>query len=511
MREARLNYVDLREGTREVGGVGLNQIRRLCAHIGIPWTRKSWNARLAPSIISRSEAMLFGLSLPRFAIRLYLDKEKQNFLNLRRLGTFCDRARSWGRRLTPMGDPDLREYTLKDPPAWVLREAKCIADSVLTCPLRLRQKQFHVVSSELGLSYGENHKIFGTPYLQHVRLAGGGLCAQAACFMATALLHQHARGVFGVAEVTALGTRTAGSEIRLSGMGLAEIEAYFTCESVGLSAYWQQAVTQDVRDPTIAFRHILQSYSLSDMPIILPVDAGRVAGNAPRSCPLTCPETIYRTNKLRAPDLLRDPYEINRRSHTVVIVGCNQSDDFVFHDPGIQPFLIASSSQLAEVGPYTTPRLDSIMQGVCLPITPSRVKVPLGQWLPPGTVRLGSDELTKNDGLLRLAYFLQRFERPGLPCFPARYELGSFRLMHFQGEKIKIPPAISRTSIHEDNWRRVAVALIADGWCDRWLWVQACPRPCSIWVWDAEQGTRARSGGFYAASFAGGSAFWGRR
>src|SRR4051812_23503074 len=57
--------------------------------------------RRAQSIISRSEAELFGTSIPRFAIRVYFDGG--GFLNCRRLLTFVrnvhyDNKKEWGQR-----------------------------------------------------------------------------------------------------------------------------------------------------------------------------------------------------------------------------------------------------------------------------------------------------------------------------------------------------------------------------------------------------------------------------
>src|ERR1039458_9483209 len=96
-----LNSVTRSELRREVGGKGILEIENLRRHLKL--APSPWYARMAPSIIARSEATLFAISIPRFAIRVFLDAGQYNFVNVRRIGTFCDRARTWSKR-EPGGD-----------------------------------------------------------------------------------------------------------------------------------------------------------------------------------------------------------------------------------------------------------------------------------------------------------------------------------------------------------------------------------------------------------------------
>src|SRR5688500_1001 len=60
--------------------------------------------RYAQSVVARTEAELFGLSIPRFAVRAYVDgKECGSFVNLRRIEQFRLRARDWAARIARPG------------------------------------------------------------------------------------------------------------------------------------------------------------------------------------------------------------------------------------------------------------------------------------------------------------------------------------------------------------------------------------------------------------------------
>src|SRR6185437_9043786 len=96
--------------------------------------------RHAPSIIARSEAELFGTSLPRFAVRCHFDA-KGSFANLRRNAMFADSAQmaQWlpkPRELDSNLDDRIEQpYTCNsgDGPAIkdLIAGNNCIADSLL--------------------------------------------------------------------------------------------------------------------------------------------------------------------------------------------------------------------------------------------------------------------------------------------------------------------------------------------------------------------------------------------
>ena len=168
--------------------------------------------RYAPSIITRGESEVFGLSDPRFAIRLYLESEdgegEMSVLNLRRIERMRGANPDWGKRSKRMrtfSKHKLEELpTPKRRPRDLLARASRIGDCLLQLPKRHRldSDSWRVLQVDLGREYGETleeGKFLGTPYLKHIPLTGGGLCAQANCFhgdsVALSLRKRHSRVV----------------------------------------------------------------------------------------------------------------------------------------------------------------------------------------------------------------------------------------------------------------------------------------------------------------------------
>src|SRR4051812_25601223 len=149
--------------------------------------------RIAPSIMARSEAELFGISMPRFAVRAYLEPSRKSFINLRRMKEFARRAahRGWmpiGASGLKYGEEVFVDVAHPERPSDMMLRNDCIGDSVLVPPEDILE-DFFVITAELGLAYGEGQEIWATPFVRPIRCPGGGLCAQACCFMANALLH----------------------------------------------------------------------------------------------------------------------------------------------------------------------------------------------------------------------------------------------------------------------------------------------------------------------------------
>ena len=355
------------------------------------------NARFAPSIIARSEAELFGVSLPRFAIRVFLGAEGSSFVNARRTALFADQSRSWGkRRDIPTTQqlegvrslkareclPDNRFRMARNCPGWILHSNSCIGDSLLQKPTRY--DGYKVLERPLGLLYGELDSeglpLKGTPYIRHIPLSGGGLCAQAVCFMATLIQYEHAKAVYGIAEITKLASQADLREIPITGLLIPAIRSYFT--NVGLETASQLASSGE------DFRRALCSYVRSDVPVILPVDAGRWAG-ASGNEKLT-EESICKTNGLAE----ASPSEkIRTRPHATLVVG-HLEDDFLIHDPLLFPYMKANFRQLYEVGPYSKATTASeVVRGMMLAVVPPLVKLALLENLEPLKKRMRLSQL----------------------------------------------------------------------------------------------------------------------
>jgi len=446
--------------------------------------------RYAPSIISRNEAELFGLAMPRFALRAYLEKDNENlgFVNVRRLATFASQAPRWARRISSTRyqiEGLKRVIFRRGTAASLMRKNCCIADALLKPPARF--KEWTMLKADLARAYGEVHgndeDWQGTPYIRHIALSGGGLCAQATCFMATALLHREAHGVHGVADVTSLASPTYPSEMRLTGLSWKRMPDYFTHPQVGLNAIWQQALPRPVPEATVVFRLAMRSYLRSGMPIILPVDSGRLAGQPHANRPLKFGNAIRERNG-HPPAMWFNAKKVRARNHAVLVVGTDGSDLFAFNDPATLPFLVASSAELAEVAVYADFGTGELRSCMFLPVTPSAVRMPLL-----AEPREKQSDKSGFQGLLSFRMLLQGPNSPlGWPSAdleePGDWKLVQLgRLVAQSGD----PALPIETSVQDLLRDIVGFGLSPQHWC----WLQTSP--AGLWLWDAETQPPARA------------------
>jgi hypothetical protein len=241
-----MNHMSLLDAAQEIND---GDLLKIPAFLG---QRLMQKARVAQSVIIRSEGILFGTSIPRFAIRVYL--EGGGFINCRRLNTFVENSHydgntEWGNRYQAgtiaeeqrnqdLDGTQLEHKTLAE----VLEGQSCIGDSLLCEPQRLKKDHFSYIdisAARLFDSYGESRSLVTNdgpfiPYIRSVNL-GGGLCAQAVCFMATAALANHASKVCGVAEITALAHEDNCLELSLGGLTPEKMQNYFSRVNLRLS------------------------------------------------------------------------------------------------------------------------------------------------------------------------------------------------------------------------------------------------------------------------------------
>jgi len=501
----RLNDCFVRRGKPipEVGPRGTWQIkelrsRLLTGHPGGDGTPKDgWRFRLAPSIVTRSEAELFGISDPRFAARVYLDApdlyppEDANayFINARRMLTFCANVPGWGQRQAYAKHCQIKHlHPQPCRPAWYLRESSCIADCVL--PPTAAPTGYHVLTAPLGRVYGEidtgpveapiREDVRGVPFLKHMRL-GGGMCAQAVCFMATLLMHDDANGVHGVADITALAGGGMDEELPLAGLSPPEMFRYFRDERVGLNADWQFPASMGrERDESGWLQGALQAYIRSGMPVVFLVDCGRLAG-LPNRRPALVNPAIYPWNEVGFK--LRRPERVGKLHHAVLVIGCDEGDRFLLNDAATFPFLEASAGQLYEARLYRDDACTEPAVPIFLPVTPACVRMPLQEWYRDGVCANPDD---RHPGLLQIAQLLQTGwfppDRPlevRVPCDPGG---------------MKLVPLSRLGAVVPDGARPVAEAWLEalPDEEDLWCWVQcieavtATDQPItSVWLWDA--------------------------
>lgn len=466
----------------EVGRRGTEELRRLRRWLlgDDADPRAPRYSRVAPSIIARSEAELFGLCMPRFALRVYLDPHLRSFVNARRIGAFCDRARWWGKRTAPP-KKQLRDIEEMRPfwrPAWWLRRHTCVADSLLEYT---RDGRFHVLKARLGFAYGEEENTAGTPYVSHIPLSGGGLCAQAVCFMASALLSDDAKGVYGVADVTALAAGDDTRELLLTGLDQASMIRYFTHDRVGLRATWQLARRESEGAYHRPFCEALVAYVCSGMPVVLPLDSLRMAGVGSKDKPLKYADSIFARNGLSLWEH-RKPYEQKPRRHAVLLVGTDGQETFLLNDPSRLPFMEADTYQLTAAASYKNEEMSELSSRCFMPVTPSAVRVPLEDAI---CYRGGASRSAgaKRSGLIYLSTNVLRGGE--LEWLPRKGRDRRFRLSRLCDVlSLDIMPSVLRRRL-----RLVVNRLQGQGkWPgSHWCWVEVDRDEYAVWLWDAER------------------------
>ena len=440
--------------------------------------------RYAPSLVVRSEAQLFGISIPRFAVRVCLGEN--GFINGRRRELF---ARAFERTHGGVeGNRGLPKQIAKD--NW-------IADSLLVPPKKLIEDGFHLLTTELGKAYGEGRSIDGTPFLTPMLLSGG-LCAQAACFMAMALLHKSVRPVCGVAEITAL-VQKHKRRLNIGGMTPEEIVRLFRDEISGCSTELQGLFSHEGSAKSRA-SIALRSYISSGCPVILLVSLSRMFGDhrlhGAHCEPILVPSDHVDPEQRRLVPIRRrwaptHPVDEKKMSHAVVLVGCHDANDkFIINDPATYPFLSTTIDQILNVRRYRKAASDGQLSEsdlgpfLCMAITPAPIRQSL--------LDLPADEQGNRQipGLLKVADALQGdsgvSNRLGLTYAGNDCHPGCFRLMEVSNgvagwKEAGVPPF--------DNEVQTKVGgLLQQGW----YWIQQIDRPDqtgktakSLWIWDA--------------------------
>ena len=367
-----LNRVEFKTVRTIIGERGMTHLERILDHLfrTLPVRLKGnpkppvplghFQFRYAPSIVTRNEAELFGISSPRFAIR---GSESCGIFNLRRLDNLEKAVgEKWSERLASKPIPQiLREPNYPETPAQKFTTNRCIADALIIAGVaELQSDGFRVLTTNLGIPYGEGLPLTGVPYVEHITL-GGGLCAQASCLMCTLLLHDFSLGVHGAAEITAL-TKISDTdsdnqsseveEFALSGMKPIEIVSYFRSSSVRMASSIELADEGYFNEATPRFTmEGLFAYVRSGLPVIIPVDAGRM--EAP----------ILKPNKIPYAEPVSGT--VRNRSHAIVAVaakrlkkteGADQNSladlEFAVNDPLRCPLLLANGNQLVESRAY---------------------------------------------------------------------------------------------------------------------------------------------------------------
>ncbi len=460
--------------------------------------------RIAPSLTTRSECELLGLSAPRFAIRGYVTDQHSGvphpaFFNLRRLQWLANAI----------------EQTHGHKPVDVPKHA-VVADALLG-DMPWRTAGFQRLSCQLGRAYGEEATVpSGTPFMQHVDI-GGGMCAQACLQMAICLQHKHASIIPSVAELTALAERgrrgrqgeIEPGEIRLKGLKSMQIVDVLCNPLIGLNGCMESAGL-DAEDPdyeldgTPFLSFVLATYLESQVPVIALVRLARLAGIEGTEDEQR--QSIYKTNRLPFRPQASDATSV--RDHAVLLVGVRRGTadhDFLINDPAMFPFLHGTGRQLCDSRNVVQPELQFI------PVLPSGVVLSLlGSTPRPGQ---GFLEESHPGALLWMAKSMQRprarlrspktggfGDLPLVPqdwCWPGQFRLVDWR----QSEDELLVSCASLFGGHTDaNRRRLTIQWIREmrqnprHQAGRWKWMQSIGPARQLnagdwgqlWVWDAQ-------------------------
>lgn len=442
--------------------------------------------RIAPSIIARSEAELLAISSPRFAIRAYLNKH--SFVNMRRRKVAATAIRrsydsvSVGERLAA----DFERKTTN----W-------IADSLLEPPPRLRARGFKFLTATLGRDYGERTVEAMTPFVTHISV-GGGMCAQAACFMA--LLMSSAEKVYGIAEITkkAFGDHES---FEMSGLKPRAIAKFFKLNELRTDAQLQQYAVID-RDAIARIGVALRAYLQAEIPVILLTSLARMFGAHQQCMQQRNPVIIPNDDEIDRDDYRKLPLPRSLEQHlrrltteqgdwhSVVVVGFSDNG-FVINDPATYPFLVASLEQLVMIRPYM-PQGKSVEERLLteddvgafefISVTPKGVRMPL--------LNTGIEPDFETSGLLKAASEEHHFgDQAGLTYPQDTYDYGRLYLGAVHERKFEFV-GTEFPKLDQETLSHLQEAFLGP----RWYWVQHLPYGDqqgktleSMWFWDASR------------------------
>ena len=500
--------------------------------------------RLAPSVIVRSEAELFGVSSPRFAIRAYLSD--RSFVNIRRnkvlqqmIGETIKNGQSKQQLLKELKRPEF---------AWT-------ADSLLEIPTRFElspefveshpslsshpqnENGFHFLTANLGNEYGEDFDGPLVPFVTHISV-GGGLCAQASCFMSLCLTD--CKQVLGISEITKLAwadqakpaaptgklaevTPAVGKPsnpakntqrdgvIKIIGLSSERMAAFFTKEEIGLDAQLQTMAGEN-NERFIKFA--IQTYIANQIPLNAILSISRMQGSHLKQVHSNKQlQPILKLNGyefddddrsqlpigLVEPDQDDDPPQNPNDHHCVVIVGASEKKVCI-NDPATFPFIEASFQQLYDARAYMPKQRDEAICGEAIDqmrtidpaeshdqklppfrfvsVTPREVKLPLLDFV----INKRDDEKTLVDiisgqiGLLRLAFDTQQEERLQMKQPDAIVpNIGRYFLVQKRtGDNDAVQLISRRAGLPDFDWSLVT------GIPDDWYWVQSVKHPLTL-------------------------------
>ncbi|MCO6458075.1 MAG: hypothetical protein J5I93_22450 [Pirellulaceae bacterium] len=498
-------YFTNRQAAAEIGSAYAKVDRIIQRHYG---GQGGIQFRAAPSIICRSELELLGVAAPRFAFRTLIQSmHGTGFLNCRRLSLLnssLEREIEKGLR-----DPDGQFEELgaeaklaADELQTRVRLGSPVAESVLPLPDSL--SDYHVISREYGALFGETMSMRGTIFATAIEL-GGGLCSQGACFMASLMRLDDVLFVHGPSEITSLlRENSEPGKLRLDGLTFDEIVRYFRHQRVRLNSYreigpiFREPASSLEGDSTRQDQELqlvaaLRSYLLSDIPVIVLLDAAKYCQLVLRN----------ERNSLRV--------ELPQRSghHCILLVGTRVRDgqhphsmEFLAHDPIVAPWVRISADELAKCRVHLGESGD--LHGVMVyPVLPGKVashllSAPSDPNHPRGLLGISS-MLQRSRGAGKLGFPDDQADIDRLPRATGFPQFCQFLLVDL--ERVRREGIGQRThlSIFCDDDTGWLAELAAGPLREKsWLWLQRLKHEgerysYSLWGWEAEKSRSPRT------------------
>ena len=313
--------------------------------------------RFAPSIIVRGECEILGRSYPRFAVRALI--QNVGIVNLRRKqclldsfshpdGTYDDFARRARKIILDV---------FHNPRGAGENYKAHFADCLLIPPGTSAFTGCHFITTDLWEAYGEDNLTFSqpnkrraVPFMNHIRF-GGGMCAQAACFITSLLSHQQIKGIYGIPEITEIAKNNATvDELDFGGLNQVEVRDYFRYEKIGMHAFIERydqekemgaAADPHSNDAMVRLAFTLRSYVLSGVPVILPVNIEILRHIEKKGDEYLAFRENYLDHFENDGDFLdvRRNFDPGRANHCIVVSGVGPDGVFVVTDPAGLPFI----------------------------------------------------------------------------------------------------------------------------------------------------------------------------
>lgn len=456
--------------------------------------------RFAASLISRTDAQLYGTSMPRFAVRSALgESPPHSFMNLRRPALFraeVAAVQNSGSEAAAGGVPNTQQGDIG--------YHRLIGDCVLGRPSWVPDG-YKILTSAHGPAYGEEHDFEGTPYVQYSDLSGA--CAHAVCYMASMILRDYCGAVYGLPEIAALLEEEPAQQFTIQALTPQDISRYFGHNAIRLRSirqHVQEHPNAPLRPAISRYATGIRNYIFSGMPVIVPVDLLRLHGWAPQRTGTAMPPasgSVFETAKTSLRILEPSETGYQPMHHFVLVIGCGPDHEdshirFLIHDPYLCPYLPARIRQLDRAATYADATMSSLHTRTFQSVTPSEVR--LGY-------TYGTDQDDSNNSLclgltevsLKVLHVDSdaRIDNPILSSHDADEVCAlDFRLARLRDVPSRIGDG------NDQQWRfplgtdirtkiqknvKELVDQADNSFRDRWVWVQQISR--AVILWDAQR------------------------